>query len=97
MPPNQCSIDGCDGEAESRGWCGKHYGRSWCRKHWRRWKKYGDPLGKAEPKPVRLCDIDNCTGKHVGLDYCGTHLYRFKTHGNPLPSVTGSRAAICCW
>ncbi len=26
--------------------CGKpHFGRGWCAAHWKRWKKYGDPLG----------------------------------------------------
>ena len=31
-----CSIDGCER---------KHYGHGWCNGHWKRWRKYGDPLG----------------------------------------------------
>lgn len=35
-----CAIEGC----------GKpHVARGWCKSHWRRWKVYGDPLGKAVP------------------------------------------------
>lgn len=30
-----CSIYGCEGEIEARGWCSKHY---------QRWRKSGDPL-----------------------------------------------------
>jgi len=30
-----CSIEGCKGEYEAKGYCGKHY---------KRWWKYGDPL-----------------------------------------------------
>jgi len=31
-----CSIETCDREASSRGWCSSHYNR---------WRRYGDPLG----------------------------------------------------
>jgi hypothetical protein len=35
-----CSVDGCDGVVQARGWCHKHY---------LRWRKYGDVL-----HPVRV-------------------------------------------
>jgi len=28
-----CTVEGCDGKAQSRGWCGKHYAR---------WLRHGD-------------------------------------------------------
>ena len=34
-----CSVDGCDSLASA--------GRGWCPKHWMRWKRHGDPLGRA--------------------------------------------------
>lgn len=37
-----CKVDGCDGTAQKRGWCNKHY------KRWRRW---GDPLGSFKRTP----------------------------------------------
>lgn len=38
-----CLVEGCERSPEKRGWCNRHY------KRWRRW---GDPLGSFQPKPV---------------------------------------------
>jgi transposase-like protein len=38
-----CSIEGCDKPHSSRGWCKEHYDR---------YLRWGDPLGKWEPKQV---------------------------------------------
>lgn len=35
MAEGTCSVDGCGGEVEKRGWCGKHY---------RRWQRTGSPI-----------------------------------------------------
>lgn len=35
-----CSIDGCEN---------KHFGNGFCRGHWRRWKRWGNPLGGRSP------------------------------------------------
>ena len=34
-----CSVDGCDSPHTARGYCNKH---------WRKWRLYGDPLGKGK-------------------------------------------------
>ena len=34
-----CTIEDCEKPRKARGWCGAH---------WRRWREYGDPLGRGE-------------------------------------------------
>jgi hypothetical protein len=48
MTAAECSIDGCSRVAMSRSWCGAHY---------RRWHRYGDPLGLAERKPIAATGV----------------------------------------
>ena len=38
----QCSIEDCEAE---------HYARGWCNRHYLRWRKHGDPLGRARLDP----------------------------------------------
>jgi DNA-binding NarL/FixJ family response regulator len=43
---DECMVDGCDNP---------HLARSYCIKHYRRWKLYGDPLGRGKVgKPTAL-------------------------------------------
>ncbi len=70
-----CSVENCEKKELGRGWCSAHYAR---------WRTYGDPLGKAEPKPQRLCSIEGCERIHEGLGYCKLHRERLRTHGDPL-------------
>lgn len=50
-PTRICSIEGCTGRHEARGWCGKHY---------QQWKKYGDPLA-TEKKRAMVSTEKSCT------------------------------------
>lgn len=74
QPP--CVIEGCEGRRGSAaGWCPNHY---------KRWKKYGDPLGVAPDKPttppdlrfwskVDFSDPDGCwPWKNTTLDFYPT-------------------------
>ena len=38
-----CTIAGCPGKREARGWCGRHY---------KRWRRHGDPLGGRSHKAL---------------------------------------------
>lgn len=54
MPDPTCSVDGCSGSVQARGWCSKHYGR------WRR-------RGTTElPKPQPL---DDRLMRHARFDF----------------------------
>jgi len=57
-----CSVDGCESLASA--------GRGWCPKHWMRWKRHGDPLGRAPGrKPPRPADPGV---QPVVCDACGS-------------------------
>jgi len=68
----------CDLEAVSRNFCNGHY---------RRWKKYGDPLGGKWPSKSISCGVE-IDGKRCGLpirsrDMCSVHYERWYTYGDP--------------
>lgn len=79
-----CSIDGCFGRKQARGFCPKHYAR---------WLRYGDPnirhpsgVASGVKSPLhQKCSIDGC--KQLGpyiKGFCGAHYGRKKTYGDPL-------------
>jgi len=54
----QCAVEHCSAPVSCKGWCRAHY---------RRWQRWGDPLGgRSGP---RLCSIDGCDEKHYGLGW----------------------------
>jgi len=58
----QCAVEHCSAPVSCKGWCRAHY---------RRWQRWGDPLGgRSGP---RLCSIDGCDEKHYGLGWCSAH------------------------
>jgi HNH endonuclease len=80
MTESTCTVETCDAP--------KH-GRVYCVKHYRRWKKYGDPLGSApvvEAPPPDTCSIEGCD-KPVRIKsrgWCSPHYSRWRDHGDPL-------------
>lgn len=75
MSSRTCSIDGCEALVFGHGWCNRHY---------KRWRKYGDPLGGG---PFRVadkrCSITGCTAKHYGHGYCHGHWRNWYRYGDP--------------
>lgn len=71
--PTTCSVEGCEANAKSRGWCGKHYAR---------WTKHGDPTYTR--RQAAPCSIDGCDGMAITRGLCGFHYQRWYRHGDPL-------------
>lgn len=68
-----CTIEGCPNKIEKLHlYCGTHY---------RRYRLFGDPLGKVGPKPTRLCSVEGCGRKHHSGGYCDLHDGRLRRHG----------------
>lgn len=78
MANNTCSIADCADAAIARGWCDKHY---------RRYRKHGDPLGSAAPRPVQSCAVATCEKRSRNNGFCPAHDRRFRLYGDPLASA----------
>ena len=74
MTERMCSIDGCDRSLLAR---------SWCKHHYRRWSKYGDPLGAPPARPA-VCSVGGCEAPPRTRGWCGKHYSRWRAHGDPL-------------
>ncbi len=72
-----CSVEGCENTRVAWGWCDKHY---------RRWKRYGDPLGVAV-RSTRTCSIEGCDNPHEARGWCSKHYQRWQVHGDPEMSL----------
>lgn len=68
---DNCSIEGCDREVYSRGWCHKHY----------RQATRGTGTPSAPPPEQRRCNVDGCEEPTSGRGRCLAH-YR-EEFGDP--------------
>lgn len=72
-----CSIEDCPRLVVARRFCGAHY---------RRWYKYGDPLGGGPFQPAnpsKLCEVEGCGRVHFVRGLCSPHAQRASRHGDP--------------
>jgi len=77
MSDRTCSIPGCDGVINARGWCGGHYAR---------WRLTGDPqpdlpLDSPVPKGT-TCKADDCDDPYYCLGWCVRHYNRWRMRGS---------------
>ncbi len=77
-----CAIEGCVLPPKYRGWCNGHY---------RRWVRWGDPLG-GRVKDGRRCTAPGCEAKHYGLGYCQVHYSKAKRR----PHRKSTKACSAC-
>lgn len=77
-----CSVDGCEKQAESGGYCAMH-----------RWRvrAHGDPGAAAQikrrsRKPALPCSVDDCDRPRKGATYCHLHNERMRRTGQLGPA-----------
>jgi hypothetical protein len=83
--PKSCSVDGCDGQAKSRGWCHAHY---------QRWRLHGDVRAEVPVRRARPCRVEGCDRQRYARELCNTHYRRLLNDGDvrenePIRIVTG--------
>jgi len=70
-----CSIDGCNEEYRSKGFCIKHYNR---------YLVYRDPLyTKTNMDYSDICNIEECSNKYHSKGLCSSHYYKQRYIENP--------------
>jgi hypothetical protein len=69
--PTICSVDDCERQAKSRGWCHAHY---------QRWRRTGD-LGAAELRSTGSCEAEGCHRQRHARGLCQTHYRRLLNRG----------------
>src|SRR5262245_18155974 len=85
----RCSVEGCERE---------HAARGYCRAQWKRWKRYGDPLGAFTPTPKEpvFCLAQNCPKPVQAKGLCAMHYYRVHTLGSlDLPPHQAKYDPLC--
>lgn len=76
-----CEVDGCSRPHNARGWCLPHY---------KRWQKYGDPLGVHVRRTA--CSVEGCVQPWRTREWCSKHYQRWQRHG----SATAERVRQVC-
>jgi hypothetical protein len=83
--PRTCTVDGCERDAKSRGWCHAHY---------QQWRRHGDETARRPLRSAGPCTVDGCDRQRHARDLCSTHYRRVLATGDaraedPIRIVTG--------
>jgi HNH endonuclease len=82
----ECSVDGCEKRAVSRGFCDKHY---------RRWWKYGDPE-KGARSQIKPCSVAGCPHPGEARTLCHGHYLALLRRGEWPTRLLSDRKAKGC-
>jgi hypothetical protein len=74
-----CSVEGCEGKHEARGFCAKHYQR------FKRSPEFG-----AAP-----CSVSDCSSPTWSRGWCEAHYQRWQKYGDPLGSAPKRERPMC--
>ena len=80
MPNKECSVEGCDRPAATRGWCHAHY---------LRWRRTGhvDPSRPLGRRINTVCTVEDCRRAAVTRGMCEPHYRRQQRTGDPSPAL----------
>lgn len=71
--PRTCSVEGCERDAKTRGWCHAHY---------HRWRSHGDVRADVPLRATGPCEVEGCDRQRYARGYCGTHYKRLVLTGD---------------
>lgn len=84
-----CTIDGCDKPPASRGMCHGHY---------KRFIRYGDPLGGSDwADNSGSCSVDGCEKHSHARGFCAAHYYHFRKRGDPSKKAPKKTSRVMEW
>lgn len=67
----KCSLEDCPRDAESKGYCPKHYAA---------WRRTGNPIAPSAHRTG--CSVQGCVQKHRRNGFCDMHSARVKRHAD---------------
>ena len=82
----ECSVEGCEKRAVTRGYCDMHY---------RRWRKYGDPLSGAR-SVIKPCSVEECPKPAEARTLCHGHYLSLLRQGEWPTRLLSDRAPRSC-
>lgn len=84
-----CKIDGCDKYQAVRGMCHGHY---------KKFIRYGDPLGGSDwADNSGPCSVDGCEKHSHARGFCAAHYYHFRKRGDPSKKAPKKTSRVMEW
>lgn len=74
-----CSVEGCNLE---------HYSKGYCRKHYDNLRFYGTVKGSSIIRYGPICSVPDCGKSEYAKGYCLLHWRRFHKYGDPTSTYT---------